>query len=378
MDFRFSQDQEMLRQSARDYLRHHAPLRVARAVLESGAPYDVDLWQGVAGLGWLGTAVPEEYGGTGLGRVELAVIAEELGRALAPIPFASSVYLAAEALMLAGTPAQRRRWLPSLVSGHLIGTFALTEAEGEADPAALRAVVTGGRLTGTKEPVPDGVVAGLGVVGARWEGGGVGLALVELDGAGVTREPLASIDPTRPQARLRFDGAPAEPLGDERDAPRLIERLLDRAAVLLAFEQLGAAGRALELTREYTLGRYAFGRPVASFQALKHRMVDVYAAIEVARAHCWYGAWALDAAIAAEPLAACGARVSATDAFDLAAREMIQMHGGAGFTWEFDCHLFYRRAKLLALALGGVSAWRDRLVRRLQARSAEPEGRITP
>src|SRR5439155_8184426 len=352
--------------------------RVARAVLESGGPYDVDLWQGVAGLGWLGTAVPEEYGGTGLGRVELAVIAEELGRALAPIPFASSVYLAAEALMLGGTSAQRRRWQPSLVAGDPIGTLALTEAEGEADPAAMRAVVTRGRLSGTKEPVPDGVVAGLGVVGARWEGGGVALALVELDGAGVTREPLASIDPTRPQARLRFDRAPAEPLGDERDAPRLIERLLDRAPGLPAFEQLRAAGRALELTREYTLGRYAFGRPVASFQALKHRMVDVYAAIEVARAHCWYGAWALDAAVAAEPLAACGARVSATDAFDLAAREMIQMHGGAGFTWEFDCHLFYRRAKLLALALGGVSAWRDRLVRRLQARSAEPEGRITP
>jgi len=371
MDFRFSPDQETLRRSARDYLRHHAPLRVARAVLESATPYDADLWRGVAGLGWLGTAVPEEYGGSGLGHLELAVIAEELGHALAPIPFASSVYLATEALLLAGNPAQRRRWLPPLVAGTLIGTFALSEGEGEADTTAMRTVLTGGRLSGTKEPVPDGAVAGLAVVATLCEDGGARLALVDLGGSAVAREALPSIDPSRPQARLRFDGTAAEVLGDERHG--LIERLLDRAAVLVAFEQLGAAERALELTREYTLGRYAFGRPVASFQALKHRMVDMYAAIELARAHCLYGAWALDAAPDAVPLAACGARVSATDAFELAAREMIQMHGGAGFTWEFDCHLFYRRAKLLALALGGVNAWRERLGRRLDA----PEGRIS-
>jgi len=377
MDFGFSQDQEVLRRSAREFLRHRAPLRTTRSVLESGAPYDADLWRDVTGLGWPGTAVPEEYGGAGLGHLELAVIAEELGRALAPIPFASCVYLATEALLLAGTPAQRRRWLPPLVSGALIGTFALSEGLGEADPAAARTILADGRLTGTKEPVPDAAVAGLAVVGALCGSDAPALALVDLGGPGVTREPLPSIDPSRPQGRLRFDETPAERLGDERDGPALIDRLLDRAAVLVAFEQLGAAERALELTREYVLGRYAFGRPLASFQALKHRLVDLYAAIELARGHCWYAAWALDAAADAVPLAACGARVSATDTFDLAAREMIQMHGGAGFTWEFDCHLFYRRAKLLALALGGVSAWRERLARRLDARIAHAEGRIT-
>jgi acyl-CoA dehydrogenase len=371
MDFRFSQDQEALRRSARDYLHRRAPLRVARAVFESEASYDADLWQGVARLGWPGTAVPEEYGGAGLGHLELAVIAEELGRALAPVPFASSVYLATEALLLAGTPAQRRRWLPRLVTGELIGTLALTEGEGEVDASAMRAVLTGGRLTGSKAPVADGAVAGLAIVAARREGSSTGLALVDLSGVGVERKTLPSIDPSRPQARLRFERTPAEPLGDEREGLSLTERVLDRAAVLLAFEQLGGADRAFELTREYTLSRYAFGRPVASFQALKHRLVDVYAAIELARAHCWHAAWALDAAPQVAPLAACAARVSATEAFDLAAREMIQMHGGAGYTWEFDCHLFYRRAKLLALALGGVSGWRERLVRRLD------EGRIT-
>jgi alkylation response protein AidB-like acyl-CoA dehydrogenase len=354
MDFRFSEDQETLRRTARDYLREHSPLRAARAVLESEAPYDAGLWRGVAALGWPGTAVPEEYGGAGLGHLELAVVAEELGRALAPLPFASSVYLATEALLLGGTPAQRRRWLPVLASGDAIGTFA------DAGAATFRQ----GRVTGTKAPVPDGMAADLAVLTTD-----TGLALVDLAAPGVVREPLASIDPSRPQARLVFERAPAEPL----DAgPELADRVRDRAAILVAFEQLGGAERALESTREYMLTRYAFGRPIASFQALKHRLVDVYAAIELARAHCWYAAWAVDAAPDAVPLAACGARVAATDAFELAAREMIQLHGGSGFTWELDCHLFYRRSKLLALALGGPSAWRERLVARLTAHS--PEG----
>jgi alkylation response protein AidB-like acyl-CoA dehydrogenase len=214
--------------------------------------------------------------------------------------------------------------------------------------------------------VPDGEAAGLAVVAAR-EGAGLSLVLVELGAAGVTREPLACVDPSRSIARLRFEGAPAERLGAAGLGAATIERLLDRAAVLMAFEQLGGAQRAFEITREFCLGRYAFGRPIASFQALKHRLADLYVAIELARSSCYYAAWALSAGSDELPRAACGARVSASDAFELAGREMIQLHGGVGFTWEYDCHLFYRRSKFLALALGNASQWREKLIQRLES-----------
>jgi alkylation response protein AidB-like acyl-CoA dehydrogenase len=366
MNFDFSEEQKLLQRTARDFLAEHAPLSVCRKVLESKASYSEDLWKGVAEMGWLGAAVPERFGGAGFGRLELALLAEEVGRALAPIPFSSSVYLATEALLLAGTDAQRERHLPRLASGERIGTFALGERPGRVEPAALETRFENGRLSGTKLPVPDGDVAGLAVVAAR-EGVGVSLVLVDLESEGVERTALHPLDPSRSLARLVFSGAPAERLGPASEGLSLVERLLDRAAVLMAFEQLGGAQRAFEITREFTLGRYAFGRPVASFQAVKHRLADLYVAIELARSSAYYGAWALEHEAPELPAAACGARVSATDAFELAGREMIQLHGGVGFTWEYDCHLFYRRAKHLALALGGPSEWREKLIRRLEA-----------
>ena len=222
---------------------------------------------------------------------------------------------------------------------------------------------------GKKIAVQDGNVATFALVAAR-SGNGVTLALADLTGPGVKRSAVESIDPTRSAADVTFDGAAAEPLGDEGRGWELLERVLDRAAVLQAFEQLGGAERAFEITREFTLGRYAFGRPVASFQAIKHRLADLWVAIELARSNAYYGAWALAGDEPELPIAACGARVSATDAFDLAATEMVQMHGGVGFTWEYDCHLFYRRSKLLGLALGSGREWRDKLIRRIDARHA--------
>jgi alkylation response protein AidB-like acyl-CoA dehydrogenase len=177
---------------------------------------------------------------------------------------------------------------------------------------------------------------------------------------------VGSIDPSRPQSRIVFDGAAAEPLA-RGAGEAAIRHLLDRAAVLMAFEQIGGAERALDITRDFTLGRYAFGRPVASFQAIKHRLADLYAAIQLATSNAYYGAWALSTGDKELATAACGARISACEAFDLAGRESIQMHGGVGFTWEYDCHLFYRRAKLLSLALGSPSEWRDHLIERLEA-----------
>jgi len=365
MNFDFSEDQKLLQKTARDYLADHCGLDVCRGVLEGGSSHSEPLWKGVAEMGWLGAAVPEEFGGAGFGRLELALIAQELGRALAPIPFGPSVYLVTEALLEFGSDAQQKAWLPRLASGERIGTFALTERAGRGRLGDLETTLAGGTVTGTKLPVPDGQIAGLALVVAQGEGGPT-LALVELDASGVEATPITSIDPSRPQSRIVFEGAAAEPL-ERGVGEQAVSHLIDRAAVLTAFEQIGGAERALELTREFTLGRYAFGRPVASFQALKHRMADLYAAIQLATSNAYYGAWALSTGDAELATAACGARVSASEAFDLAGKEMIQMYGGVGYTWEYDCHLFYRRAKLQALALGTPGEWRDRLIERLEA-----------
>jgi alkylation response protein AidB-like acyl-CoA dehydrogenase len=369
MNLEFSEDQKFVQKTARDFLAKRSGLDVCRRVLESpGVAYDAELWKGVAEMGWLGAAVPEELGGAGLGYLELVLIAEEVGRALAPIPFGSSVYLATEALLHFGSDEQKRRYLPRLSAGDLVGTFALAEGRGDLAPAAVATRFEKGRVTGEKLPVLDGAAAGLAVVVARGASGPA-LVLVDLEGPGVARTPLGSFDPSRPQARLAFDGAPAEALGPA-DGAAAVRTLLDRAAVMAGFEQLGGATRALEITREYALGRYAFGRPIASFQAIKHRLADLYAATEVARSNGYYAAWALSSGSDELELAACTFRASAGDAFELATQEMIQIHGGVGFTWEYDCHLFYRRAKLLSAWLGTPSAWREMLIQRLEAREA--------
>jgi alkylation response protein AidB-like acyl-CoA dehydrogenase len=199
------------------------------------------------------------------------------------------------------------------------------------------------------------------------KGKDVGLALVDLTGPGVQRRTLKSLDPSRSLAEIRFDAAAAEPLGETAAGWDAVRHLLDRAAVLMAFEQLGGAQRAFDMTREYCLERYAFGRAIASFQAVKHRLADLYVELELGKSNAYYGAWALSHESKDLPVAACGARASASSAFELATTEMIQLYGGVGYTWEFDCHLFYRRAKFLSASLGGVQEWRDRLVSLLAA-----------
>ena len=366
MNFDFSEEQKLLQKTTRDYLADNAPLSVCRAVLEGKETHSASLWKGAAEMGWLGAAVPEQYGGAGFGHLELALIAEEVGRALAPIPFASTAYLATEALSLAGSDEQKQKYLPRLVSGEAIGCFAQAEGPGRGSEAGIQVRFEKGKLEGTKSPVLDGDIAGLAVVAAR-SGEGVTLVLADLDHASVRRESIRSIDPSRSQGKLVFSKTPAEPLGKAGEGWALAERLLDRAAVLMAFEQIGTAERAFEITKEYTMGRYAFGRPIASFQALKHRLADLYVAIELARSNAYYAAWALENDSPELATAACGARSSASDVCELAGTEMIQMHGGVGYTWEYDCHLFYRRAKLLGLALGSAAEWREKLIQRLDA-----------
>ncbi len=372
MNFDFSDELKSLRDQARKFLRERNALGAARRVIDGAGPYDKALWQEIARMGWTGAAIPEEYGGAGLGHLGLCVLAEELGHALAPVPFSSSVYLASEALLIAGSAAQKERYLPKLASGAGIGTLALAEGPGAVDAKALRASVVDHRLSGAKLPVPDGDIADLAIVaarGARPAERGLSLFVVDLTGPGVWRETVATVDPSRPHARLAFDGAPAEPLGAPGEGLALLRRLFDRAAVLFAFEQVGGAQAALDMAKAYALERYAFGRPIGSFQAIKHKLADVYVAIELARSNAYYGAWALSQEAAELPVAAAAARVAASEAFSLAAQENIQTHGGMGFTWAFDCHLYYRRAKLLSLALGSPREWKDRLITHLEARN---------
>jgi acyl-CoA dehydrogenase len=374
MNFDFSDDQKMLRDQARRFLTEKCTAKTVRKVFESDAGHDAALWKQIAEMGWHGTAIPENYGGLGLGYLELCVVAEELGRALAPVPFSSTVYLFAEALLAAGSEEQKKKYLPKVAGGELIGTFARAEGPGAVTPKSIRVSFKGGKLSGKKIAVVDGLDADYAVVLARTgdEAGerGLGLALVDLKGPGVTRRAEDSIDPSRKHAELNFDNAPAEALGKAGEGWDLANAVLNRAAILTAFEQVGGADICLAMAKDYAMTRYAFGRPIGSFQAIKHKLAEMYVNNELARSNAYYGAWALLTNARELPVAAAAARVSATQAFDFAAKENIQTHGGIGFTWEVDCHLFYKRSRELGLVLGSQRSWKDKLVNALELSNA--------
>lgn len=374
MNFDFSDDQKQLRDQARKFLAEKCSPKAVRVVLDGKEPYDRALWKGFAEMGFLGVAIPEEYGGAGAGHLELCVIAEEVGRALAPVPFSSTVYLAAEALMLAGSDAQKQAWLPRIANGEAIGTLALFEGTGNPSPKAIKLEAANGVLNGVKKPVADGAIADLIIVAARTASTGrdsdISLFLVDTRSGGVEAKALTNLDPTRGQAELTFRNCKAEPLGAAGDGWSIITQVLDRAAVLIGFEQVGGSDRALAMGRDYALDRIAFGRPIGSFQAVKHMLADMYVSATLARSNCYYGAWALSTNAPELPEAAASARISATQAFQHCAKNNIQVHGGMGFTWEFDCHMYYRRANALALGLGSLSYWEDQLIDRMRKRNA--------
>jgi alkylation response protein AidB-like acyl-CoA dehydrogenase len=375
MNFDFSDDQKFLKAEARKFLDANCPTTRVRSVLDAAVSggdargHDAALWKAVAGQGWLGAAIPEAYGGLGLGHLELCVIAEELGRAVAPIPFASTVYFLAEAVMLAGSEDQKTQLLSKIAAGEIIGAMATSEGPGLLTSAGLKTTVADGRLSGVKLPVTDGDIANVALVLAK-EGGKPGLFLVDLDGEGVTRDALKTLDPTRDAARLTFKEAPARRLGDAGAGFDLLEQINDRAAILLAFEQCGGADRCLEMAKAYALERYAFGRVIASYQAIKHKLADMYVRNELARSNAYYGAWALNTGAPEMPIAASAARIAASEAFWFASKENIQTHGGIGFTWEMDCHLYYRRSRQLSLVAGAPRVWKERLVSHLERRNA--------
>lgn len=361
MNFDFSDDQKLLADQVRRYLDDHCPNSVARAVLDGEQAYAPKVWQGLAEMGLIGTAIDEAYAGTGAGYLELCLVAREIGAHIAPVPFGTTVYQFAEALQNYGSEAQREQWLASVARGETIGTLAIVESLGVDIPATPQCEVSDGKLSGTKLAVTDGALADAFVVLAQ-ENGSAGLYVVAA-GEGVSSTTVQSVDLTKNVANVTFRQAPAQALvGADHDALSMLE---DRAAVLYAFEQLGGAQSALDMAVAYAQERFAFGRAIGSFQAIKHMLADMYVSLKLAESNCYYAAWALENDAQDLSLAAATARVAATQAFQLCARDNVQVHGGMGFTWEFDCHMYYRRANLLALELGGLSKWERRLVNNL-------------
>jgi len=355
MNFDFSDEQNDIRATARRLLSDESSPERIRAVYRGDAGYDPQLWATLGEMGFLGAALPAAYGGSGAGYLELCVVAEELGRALAPVPFLSAVGQAAELLLRAGSEDQKSRYLPGIAAGRSVGTVALDR------PAGLH--LTKGLLDGLAPVVADAGIADFAIV-ACGTGEARQLGIVDLTAAAVSIADRPSLDPCHRFGDIVFSGAAFEPLGNG-PLTDLVDTVRDGAAVLAAFEQVGGAGRALEMARDYALERKAFGRQIGSFQAIKHMLADMFVATELARSNAYYAAWALASGSDQLPLAAATARVSATRAYELCAANNIQTHGGIGFTAELDCHLYYRRSSGLAHALGSVAFWEDRLVREL-------------
>ncbi|MGW6536271.1 acyl-CoA dehydrogenase family protein [Streptomyces sp. NPDC055051] len=348
---RFTEEQEELRTAVRQLLRRHPGGSAWRPLVEQ---------IGVAGL-----AVPEEYGGAGCGAVEVHVVMEELGRELSPVPYLGSAVLAAQALLAAGSAQECAALLPGIVSGR--ATAALAWAEGGSwDPEAVRtealASPGGWRLTGVKEHVLDGAGAGTVLVAAR-TGAGVSLFAVAGDGPGVVRRGTVPMDETRAQARVVLDGAEGRLVGAEGDGGRVLRQVLDLACTALAAEQVGAAARCLELTVAYAADRVQFGRPIGSFQAVKHRLADAYVRVESARSAALGAAFAAADGTRGPELTrlAATAKSVCSEAFAEVAGETIQLHGGIGITWEHDAHRYLKRAHGSARLFGPPHWHRSRL-----------------
>jgi acyl-CoA dehydrogenase len=358
MNFQFSEEAEALRDQARKFLEAKSGRDKARAAMNAGIGHDAALWAEVIALGWTALRIPEEHGGLGLSVLELCVLSEEVGRALSPVPFSSSVLMATEALILAGTDEQKAKWLPKLADGSAIGSVALNEASFA--PGKSKLTIANGTLSGVKAPVCDAALADFFLVATK-----DGFVLVET-GDSVSVEPLDTIDLVRRSGKLVLDTAPAQAMTGGVEA---LDAFIQSAAILTAFEQLGCADVAMEVSVDYAKDRVAFGRKIGGYQAVKHRLADMYIKTQLARSHAYYGAWALLTGAPELAQAAAGARLAAMDALQFCAEEAVQLHGGIGYTWESDCQFFYRRARLLNLMLGSKAHWSDRLVRALEQRN---------
>jgi alkylation response protein AidB-like acyl-CoA dehydrogenase len=374
MDFAFSEDQEVLRDTVRKFLEARSPESEVRRLMDTVDGYDPAVWAQMASeLGLQSLALPESFGGQGYTFVELGIVLEEMGRVLLCAPFFSTVVLAAHAILNAGTDGEKAALLPGIASGETIAALAFTEPSGRWDADGITMVASGSgdsfTLDGTKTFVIDGHIANLFVVAARTQGTGgaegISLFTVEGDAAGITRTPLATMDQTRKQARVDFAGVKATPLGPVGGGWDALSKTLDQAAVGLSNEMVGGAQKVLDMSVEYAKVRVQFGRPIGSFQAIKHKCADMLLEVESAKSAAYYSAWAAAEDSDELPVVASLAKAYCSDAYFHAAAENIQIHGGIGFTWEHPAHLYFKRAKSSEVLLGDATSHRELLAQRI-------------
>jgi len=368
MDFAFSEEQEMLRRSARDFLAKECSSKVVRKLMESSDTYDEGLWRKLAGLGWTALGIPEEYGGVGT-FLDLVVVLEEAGRALMPGPFFATMGLAVPAIIEAGTEAQKKEALVAIAQGSARSTLAFTEPSGrwDAGSVALTAKPSGGgwRLDGVKQFVPDAEAADYIVVAARTRGegeDGISLFLVKGRPKGMTVNPLKTLDQTRRWSEVRFDGVKLEAdslMGTGDRAWPQLKRALEWATAALCAEMVGGTQKVLETSTEYAKTRHQFGKPIGIYQAVSHKLADMLVLSESGRSATYYAAWAVDADAPDRSLAASMAKAYVSDAYRKVAGDGIQVHGGIGFTWEHDMHLYFKRAKSSEVTLGDATYHRE-------------------
>jgi alkylation response protein AidB-like acyl-CoA dehydrogenase len=379
VDFGFSEEQEQIRQSARDFLAKECPMTLVRTLMEDDRGHSDALWQQMAALGWMGLVFPEAYGGAGLTDIDLVVVLEEMGRVVMPGPFFATVLLGGVAIREGGSDAQKKALLPAIAAGKLKTTLALLEPSARWDAAGVQCEARreggGYRLSGTKLFVNDALVADKIVCAARLAGTGggadaaAGVTLFILDagtpGLGVI--PLKTMDQTRKLAEVTLAdvrvGADAL-LGPPGEGWPIIERVMDRGKVGLCAEMCGGAQRVLDMSVEYAKVREQFGRPIGSFQAIQHKCANMLVEVESAKSATYYAAWAVANDVAEAPLAAAMAKAYCSDAYRHTAGEGIQVHGGIGFTWEHDMHLYFKRAKSSEVTFGDAT-WNRELVARL-------------
>jgi alkylation response protein AidB-like acyl-CoA dehydrogenase len=375
VNFAFSEEQEELRRSVRRFLDDKSPVTEVRRLMDTIEGYDPKVWAQMGNeLGLQSLHIPEAYGGQGYSFVELVVVLEEMGRSLLCAPFFSTVCLAANAILNAGTEEQKSALLPGIASGETIATLAFTEPSGKWDAAGITMEATpdgsgGYTLDGTKMFVLDGHTANLIVVAARSAGSGgtegISFFTVDGDAPGLTRTALPTMDQTRKQAKLEFSGVKASLVGEEGAAWAALSKTLDQVAVCLAAEQVGGAQRCLDMSVEYAKVRIQFGRPIGSFQAIKHKCADMLLEVESSKSAAYYAGWAAAEDNDELPVVASLAKSYCSEAYFHAAAENIQIHGGIGFTWEHDAHLYFKRAKSSEILFGDPTYHRELLAQRI-------------
>src|SRR5437762_1676412 len=379
MDIGFTEEQELLRDTARKFLDSECDTKFVRQLMATETAVTPEFWGKLAENGWLGITYPEDDGGAGLGLTDLVVLMEEVGRAVMPGPFPATVLLGGASIAEAGSPAQRREWLPRIAAGEAKATLAAIEPNARWDAAGITATAREARggfaLSGTKMFVPDAHVADVLVVAARSRDGstmedGVSLFLVPKGAAGLDIRLLPSVDETRKLCEVRLDNVavPATALlGELHQGWVPLARVIDRAAVALSAEMCGAAQRVLDITVDYAKMRVAFGKPIGTYQGVKHKCADMLIEIENAKSLTYYAAWAVDEGDAEAAMAVSMAKAAASDAGRKVCAAGIQLHGGIGMTWEHDLHLYLKRAKADEVAFGDATWHRERIARMMGA-----------